>query len=234
MPEEFDFDKNWLKKFSRCVDEVVGSEIKEEILMGSDEISQSSSREEVFDWTNKALIKLADLVDDQKQIDIMTGCACQVPKENLQEVRRLYEETRDINLVHSKLQEQFENFLNDTLKLEDKYTQEILKRNMGKAGKIKGKTIIATKIPKSAYIREWFNETDQSRKRAIFCHCPRIRAVLENPEKDLPKNYCYCGAGFYKAIWEEIIQKPVKVEILETVIHGGEVCKIAIHLPDDV
>lgn len=149
MSEEFDFDKYWLKKFSRCVDEVVGSEIKEEILMGSDEMSQSTSRDAVFEWTNKALIKLADLLDDQKQIDIMTGCACQVPKENLQVFRRLYEETRDINLVHSKLQEQFENFLDDTLKLEDKYKQEILKRNMGQAGKIEGRTIIATKIPKS-------------------------------------------------------------------------------------
>ncbi len=234
MSEEFDFDKYWLKKFSRCVDEVVGIEIKEEILMGSDEISQSTSRDAVFEWTNKALIKLADLVDDQKQIDILTGCACQVPKENLQVFRRLYEETRDINLVHSKLQEQFENFLNDTLKLEDKYKQEILKRNMGQAGKIEGRTIISTKIPKSDYIREWFDETDKSRKRAIFCHCPRIRTVLEDPEKVLPKHHCYCGAGFYKALWEEIIQKPVKVEILETVIHGGEVCKIAIHLPENV
>ena len=234
MSEEFDFDKYWLKKFSRCVDEVVGSEIKEEILIGSDEISQSSSREEVFEWTKKALIKLDALVDDEKQAEIMTGCACQVSKENLQECRRLYEETRDINLVHSKLQEQFENFLDDTLKLEDKYKQEILKRNMGQAGKIEGRTIIATKIPKSDNIREWFNETGKSRKRAIFCHCPRIRTVLDNPEKILPKHYCYCGAGFYKALWEEIIQKPVKVEILESVMNGGEVCKIAIHLPDDV
>ncbi len=44
MSEDFDFDKYWLKNFSRCVDEVVGSEIKEEILIGSDKISQFTSR----------------------------------------------------------------------------------------------------------------------------------------------------------------------------------------------
>ena len=85
--------------------------------------------------------------------------------------------------IHSKLQEQFENFLADTLKLEDKYKKEILKRDMGQAGKIEGKSIISTKIPKSDYIKEWLNETDPSKKRAIFCHCPRIRSVLDNPEK---------------------------------------------------
>jgi len=45
--------------------------------------------------------------------------------------------------------------------------------------------------------------------------------------------YCYCGAGFYKGIWEEILQRPVEVEVLESVLSGGEVCKIVIHLPDD-
>jgi len=43
--------------------------------------------------------------------------------------------------------------------------------------------------------------------------------------------YCYCGAGFYKGIWEEILQEPVEVEVLESVLKANEVCKIAIHLP---
>jgi predicted hydrocarbon binding protein len=43
--------------------------------------------------------------------------------------------------------------------------------------------------------------------------------------------YCYCGAGFYKGIWEEILQEPVEVEVLESVLKGDQVCTIAIHLP---
>jgi hypothetical protein len=31
--------------------------------------------------------------------------------------------------------------------------------------------------------------------------------------------------------WEEILQQPVEVEILESVFGGDEVCKIAIYLP---
>ena len=43
--------------------------------------------------------------------------------------------------------------------------------------------------------------------------------------------YCYCGAGFYKGIWEEIIQQPVEIEMLETVLKGDNVCQFAIYLP---
>lgn len=44
--------------------------------------------------------------------------------------------------------------------------------------------------------------------------------------------YCYCGAGFYKGIWEEILKKPVKVEVLKTVMKGDDICQIAIYLPN--
>jgi len=42
---------------------------------------------------------LDSLVDEKMRIDIMTGCACQYPKSNLKEIRKTYEETKDIDLV---------------------------------------------------------------------------------------------------------------------------------------
>jgi hypothetical protein len=100
---------------------------------------------------------------------------------------------------------------------------------MGLAGKLEGDAIIATKIPKSGYIREYFAEKDIVKKRAIYCHCPRIRDALKTSTEISP-TYCYCGAGYYKGIWEEILQRPVKVELLESVLKGDEACKIAIDL----
>jgi len=52
-------------------------------------------------------------------------------------------------------------------------------------------------------------------------------------QKTNPPVYCYCGAGFYKGIWEEILQQPVEVQVLESVLKGDKVCKIAVHLPSD-
>jgi predicted hydrocarbon binding protein len=48
----------------------------------------------------------------------------------------------------------------------------------------------------------------------------------------LSPTYCYCGAGFYQGIWEEIMQRPFEVEVLESVLAGGDVCRIAIHLQE--
>ncbi|MHA1198064.1 MAG: hypothetical protein ACTSQF_01720 [Candidatus Heimdallarchaeaceae archaeon] len=232
MSDDFDFDKYWLRVLSMCLDDFATEEIKEEILAGSENISSKSSREEVYMWSEEAMDKMDTLLDENQKYEIMTGCSCQYPRANLQEFKQLYAETKDLELVHSKMQEQFEIFLNESLKLEDKYVNEIVKRGMGMAGRIEGRTIIATKIPKSAYIKDWFDETDPNKKRALFCHCPRIRDVLTDPSKKLPEHYCLCGAGFYKGIWEEVLQIPVKVEVVESVMEGDEVCKIAIHLPE--
>ena len=76
-------------------------------------------------------------------------------------------------------------------------------------------------------------ETDPEKKRQYYCHCPRVRDALSTSETISP-TYCYCGAGFYKGIWEEILQEPVAVEVLESVFQGDEVCKVAVYLPSDL
>jgi predicted hydrocarbon binding protein len=103
-------------------------------------------------------------------------------------------------------------------------------RGWGLAGVRAGDNIVATKIPKSGFLVEYMNETDPERKRQYYCHCPRIRDLLKSGDS-LSPTYCYCGAGYYKGIWEEILQQPVEVEVLESVLQGDEVCRIAVHLP---
>jgi len=174
--------------------------------------------------------RLDSLVNEETSKEIMTGCACQYSKSDLQPIRKKYEVTKDIDLVHQMLQEQFESFLKNLLELSDELIEEIVRKGWGLAGVKEGNAIIATKIPKSGYLIEYMNETDPEMRRQYYCHCPRIRDVLKTSETISP-TYCYCGAGFYKGIWEEILQQPVEVQILETVLKGDESCKIAIYLP---
>ncbi|MFX0097887.1 MAG: DUF6144 family protein [Candidatus Hodarchaeota archaeon] len=230
MSGSSDFEKIWLSKFSRCLGRVAGEEIRKEIMEGGENLSQETSREEVIDWTKRAMNKLDSLVDEKKRIDIMTGCACQYPKSDLQIIREKYEETKDVDIAHQMLQKQFESFLKEGLKLNSEFIEEIVKRGWGSAGLRKGDAIIATKIPKSGFLVDYLKEKDPEKKRQYYCHCPRIRDALKLSEKISP-TYCYCGAGFYKDIWEEILQRPVEVEVLESVLKGDDVCKIAIYLP---
>lgn len=232
MSEERDFERIWLAKFSTCLDEIAGEEIRKEVMKGCSELSSRSSGSEVIDWTMGAMERLDSLVDEEGRKKVMTGCACQYPKSGLQEIRGKYQATKDIDLVHKMLQEQFELFLRDTLELNEELIEEVVSNGWGSAGIRRGDTIIATKIPKSGYLVEYVKETDPEKKRQYYCHCPRVREILKTP-KAISATYCYCGAGFYKGIWEEILQKPIEVEVLESVLKRDEVCKIAIYLPSD-
>ena len=232
MSEERDFERFWLAKFSSCLDEFAGVQIRKEVMKGCRELSSRSSGSEVIDWTMGAMERLDSLVDEEGRKKVMTGCACQYPKSDLQEIREQYQATKDINLVHQMLQDQFESFLRDTLELSEELIEEIVSRGWGSAGIRRGDTIIATKIPKSGYLVEYMKETDPEKKRRYYCHCPRVREIIKT-SGTISVTYCYCGAGFYKGIWEEILQKSVEVEVLESVLKGDEVCKIAVYLPSD-
>jgi hypothetical protein len=186
----------------------------------------------VIAWSQQAMERLDALVDEKERRDIMAGCACQYPKSELQEMRRLYESTGDIDLVHQKLQERFESFLKDGLALDDDLFTEVVRRGWGLAGVKRGDTIIATKIPKSGFLVAYMQETDPEKRRQVYCHCPRIRDALKTSEA-ISTTYCYCGAGFYQGIWEEILEQPIEVEVLESVLQGDDVCKIAVYLPAD-
>ena len=230
MSEERDFERIWLARFSNCLDGFVGKEIRKEVMEGFGELSSRSSGSEIIDWTMGAMQRLNSLVDEERRKMVMTGCACQYPKSDLQEIKERYQATEDINLAHRMLQEQFESFLRDTLELSEELIEEIVSRGWGSAGIRRGNTIIATKIPKSGYLVEYMKETDPEKKRRYYCHCPRVREIIQT-SGTISVTYCYCGAGFYKGIWEEILQRPVEVEVLESVLKGDEVCKIAVYLP---
>jgi len=189
----------------------------EQVMSGSEGLSSDSSRQHVVNWTKGAMERLASLVDEEQEKAILTGCACHYPHANLKEMREAYAATRDVALVN-------------ILELSDDLIQEIVRRGWGVAGVIEGDTIVATKIPKSGYLVAYMNEPDPEKKRLLYCHCPRIRDVLKTSETISP-TYCYCGAGYYKGIWEEILQEPVEVEVLKSVLGGDEVCTVAIHLP---
>lgn len=230
MSETYDFERAWLAKFSNCLNEVAGEEVREQVMAGSEGLSALSDRQQVIDWSQQAMARLDALVDPQGRKEIMTGCACQYPRSQLQGIKRTFADTGDLDLAHRMLQEQFEAFLEDTLELSDELVQEIVARGWGAAGVKDGNTIVATKIPKSGFLVEYMNEPDPEVKRQRYCHCPRVRDALKTQDT-ISATYCYCGAGFYKGIWEEILGEPVEVELLQSVLKGDDVCQIAIELP---
>lgn len=230
MSREVDFERAWLKKLSTLLREVAGETIREEVMRGSASLSSASSRDEVIRWTQGAMEQLDTLVDERSRRAILTGCACRYPRAALQGAREAYEASGDTGLAHRMLQGQFEAFLQETLELDEELIEDVANRGWGSAGVKEGNRVIATKIPKSGNLIEYLREEDPAKKRQLYCHCPRVRDALKFSVRISP-TYCYCGGGFYEGIWEEILQQPVEVELLESVLQGDDVCKFAVLLP---
>ncbi|MEN8098515.1 MAG: hypothetical protein ABFQ89_05525 [Chloroflexota bacterium] len=230
MSEKISFEQAWLKKLSDSLDTAAGTDVRREIMAGSETLSDVTDRTTVIRWSREAMIKLEEMLDPETAQVVMTGCACQYPQSALENARQLYRDTGDLAQVHRQLQDQFESFLRNDLKLDESLLEQVVQRGWGLAGVLQKDRIIATKIPKSGFLKEYLEEVDPEKRREIYCHCPRIRDAIKLQE-DLPAIYCYCGAGFYQGIWEYILDQPVKVELLASVLQGDDHCTVAIHLP---
>ncbi|MEA3440640.1 MAG: hypothetical protein U9R58_10190 [Chloroflexota bacterium] len=230
MTEQYDFERDWLDKFADCIEGAAGEGIARQVIKGSEDLSMRSDRTDVIDWSCTALEKLIGFVGEPTAMEIMTGCACQYPRQDLQDIRIDYEEFRDIDRALQMLQDKFEHFLRDVMQLDEEMIDEIVSSGWGLAGIRQGNTIVATKISKSGNLIEYMEERDPDLKRQLYCHCPRVGDALKTG-RSITTVYCYCGAGFYKGIWEEILGEPVQVEVLESVLQGDPVCKFAIKLP---
>ncbi|MFN2243047.1 MAG: hypothetical protein ACK2U2_12230 [Anaerolineae bacterium] len=230
MVKTFDFERAWLGKLSACLAESAGEEIRHLVMAGSEELSAQSGSTMVIEWTQRAMQRLESLADAETANSVLAGCACQHSREGLRAARQAYETTGELAAAHRILQEQFESFLRDSLHLREEHVEAVVSRGWGLAGILEGNRILATKIPKSGTLATYLAETDTEKRRQLYCHCPRVRDILKTRES-LPVIYCYCGAGFYKGIWEEILQAPVRVEVLQSVLGGDEVCSIAVYLP---
>jgi hypothetical protein len=84
-------------------------------------------------------------------------------------------------------------------------------------------------VTKSPFMRRrWEEATDPAEKRAAYCHCALVRAAIR-AERDVSRTFCYCGAGYFKQVWEGVLERPVRVELVDSVLQGGEGCTFAIY-----
>ena len=228
-----DFERSWQNKLATGLDQLLETPERDWILSGGETLTVETPSMDKVVWTCEMIDRMGELTTEESIHDIFTDCHCPYPSEDLLDVKMSYRLFGDIDQALSMLQEKFVAFLREIIELDETLVQEVVSSGWGLAGVREGNRIIATKIPKSGYLVDYFEAEDPAEKRKLYCHCPRVRdAVGEDPQ--LPQTYCYCGAGFYQGIWETILGEPVQVKVLESVMHGGDVCKIAIHLPESI
>ena len=58
-----------------------------------------------------------------------------------------------------------------------------------------------------------------------FCH------IVKQTKEPFPTDtYCCCSVGWWKQLFESALKKPVKVELVHSIISGAKTCKFIVHI----
>lgn len=57
------------------------------------------------------------------------------------------------------------------------------------------------------------------------CFCGQVK---KSPELFINKTYCQCSVEFNKQLFESALEKPVEVELRQSIINGGECCEFEV------
>lgn len=218
-----EFEKQWLNRVANSLTKNYGTALRDQIMSQIDRGGGS------VQTTRSLLIALTKSMPEKNIHDTLTDCACFYPHDELKPLKELYESTGNLEEVHQALQEKFERDIVAYKKLSPEQLEYIVSNNWGVAGKLEGRTIIATKIP--AQFHDYFEAETREERGALYCHCPRLKEAIQKQEA-LPYRYCYCGGGYYRDIWQYLTGKNVRITILKSILLGDDVCQFKIEIEE--
>lgn len=70
--------------------------------------------------------------------------------------------------------------------------------------------------------------TPHTFREGLRCYCSLLRGLPA--DENISLTYCHCSRGFIKKLWEAVLERPVRVELLQSTVSGAPECKFAIYL----
>jgi effector-binding domain-containing protein len=198
----------WDRLLAEGAEKVLGAEARQRLMQGIESITPASSFADYTAWIQGAIKRLDMLTDDEeKKCLVVSHCAHVFPQERIDHLRAIYES----GTVDDVLREMY---------TDDFWYEKPVRR---------GNVIYMRKNP---YNPEGYqNGTTPTERRKAYCHCPFVHPYLDEFPARLAPTFCYCGAGWYRRLWEGILGQPVRIEHVETLLRGNEQCTLTITLP---
>ena len=206
---------NWTEILVHNLERVIGSDGSASVMGSVEVLDVESSPAERFEWVKAAIQRLDNLADEHQKYDMVSSCAHVYPPGQLEKLKVVYDE------AHS----QYDDPL-DVIDAVSAFMDADPGWNERERYRV-GRVIYHTKNP--ADPQGYADAQTDAEKRAAYCFCPVIRAKLD---QGMPVTYCYCGSGWFRQQWEAATGKPVRVEVLQSVLKGDLVCQFAVHLPE--
>jgi hypothetical protein len=206
----------WLDKFAKSIIDIAGESVKKEVMKGNEKLGSRPTPSQRAKWIKGAMERLDALVDEEAKKRIMINtCPHTYPRKRIEKLRKQYKQLGSIDKL-----------------LEIMYSDKSYGgTSYYDSPQRKGNMIYITKVPCNPKSHQKA-QTELERKLA-YCHCPWARAALKTHEKVSPI-FCYCSVSWDKQLWEGILEKPVKVEIIKSLLKGDNQCIHAVHVPHDV
>lgn len=207
----------WFGRLAAGLETELGPDAREQVLAGHEGLSPLSAPVDKSAWARGAMDRLDGLTgDERKRQTIMSGCSHVYPVARIAALRESYRQAGSLAPVLAQMRADHS--------LEQGLSYYAAPERIGQ-------DIYVTKVP--CQVQAWREATDPNEKRAAYCHCPMIRHAIRSGEL-LSDTYCYCSLGWFEQLWLGIIEQPVQVELLESILRGQDRCRVVIHLPEDV
>jgi len=198
----------WDRLLAEGTEEVLGTYARWNIMQGIESITPNSSFEEYSNWIKGAIDRLDTLTkDDEKKCQVVSHCAHVFPQERIDHLRLIYETG------------EFDDILREMYR-DDFWYEKPVRR---------GNVIYMCKNPFDP--EGYANADTASERRKAYCHCRFVHPYLDGTGITLSPTFCFCGAGWYRRLWEGILGQPVKIEHVETLLRGNDQCTMTITLP---
>lgn len=198
----------WDRLLAEGVEKVLGAQARREILQGVEFITPFTSSQDYTAWIQGAIGRLDELTDDEAQkCQAVSHCAHIFPQERIEHLRAIYELGDFDGILHEMYKDDF-------------WYEKPVRR---------GNVIYMRKNPFNP--EGYASALTPAERRKAYCHCPFVHPYLDEIPSQLSPTFCYCGAGWYRRLWEGIIGQPVKIEHVETLLKGNDQCTLTITLP---
>ena len=230
-----------LDNLSRELFEAVGGEKGKQILADIDFPPLGTTADQKPVITKRVIERLEENIDEKTCHKILVSNLHGIPKESYKGQREKFLKAKNVdeylkerNAAFVKTLEKHRNekTLFYTQEIDDEVIEHVKSNPQIEGGVRKGNIIYAEKIPYMT--KKFLHETDENMKNYYYCHCSWVREALKTGETKVPAKFCKCSAGYYKNQWDVILDQPVNVEVVETILDGDPRCLFAIHLPEEV
>lgn len=218
-----EFEKMWRSKIFKNTEQLTSKETLQDV--------KRIQEEDQITYSQKLIASLKENTVDEKIKAIFCQSACHIPHSKLESAKKVYLHTNSIEQARKELENSFKIDIKEYKNLSDAQVDMIISKGWGLAGIMHGDRIIATKIP--SLFHEYFNETDEFKKKYYYCHCPRVRKAFTDQET-LDSIYCNCGGGFYQDVWQYITNRKVELHVIKSLFDGDNVCQFEINITNQI